>query len=338
MCVTPMLRSLALLARYAAGGRRTSLNSFCGVLCQHVPEAHHVFARCKEGSAEDNMLADGDHCSLQHTQITWPNFLSGVQMGPATYRSYSSSENVVTTSAQWRGGRLAVLCKKKVGSAICYNSRGIFIGDHWGKLWNALLASHVSRRADSSLPQEQCGFMRGRGTSRASHLSTAFLSRCSRLGKPAGMLFLDLSKAFDKVVRETLTEVRGGEINIEAHLVGHVLTQAAAKHMATCISESGGLLRELGVPDVIVEFAVDRRLRGFITHPLVERSSRAKEHARAASSVPCCLTCSVGVCCVSFARRVPLLVYSLLSDTDMVLSRCRLSVMSTKIASFVQIQ
>ena len=64
--------------------------------------------------------------------------------------------------AQWRGGRLAVLWKKKGDSAICSNSRGILIGDHCGKLWSALLASHVSCRVDSFLPQEQCGCMRGR--------------------------------------------------------------------------------------------------------------------------------------------------------------------------------
>ena len=227
--------------------------------------------------------------------------------------------------AQCRGGRLAVLRKKKGCSSICCNSSRILFGDHCGDLWNALLASYVSRRVDSYLPKEQCGCLRGKGTLRASHLSKAFLSRCSRLGEPAGMLFLDLSKPFDKVVRETLIEMRSGEINIE---VGLGLTQAAARHMATTISESGGLLRELGVPDLTCV-----TVRGFITHPLVAPSSRAKERARAASSVPCCLVCSTAVCCVSFARRLPLLVHSLLSPTDMVLTRCRLSVMSAKIAS-----
>ena len=68
-----------------------------------------------------------------------------------------------------------------------------------------------------------------------------------------GILFLDLSKVFDKVVRETLFGMRNGEINIETHLLGLGLSQAAAKHMAACIDKSGGLLREIGVPDVIAE-------------------------------------------------------------------------------------
>ena len=90
------------------------------------------------------------------------------------------------------------------------------------------------------------------------------------------MLCLDPNKAFDKEVRETLIEVRSGD-NIEHHLVGHGLTSAAAKHMATCTSESGGLRRELGVPDVIAEMVADLH------------------DARAACSVPCCSICSTGV-------------------------------------------
>ena len=60
-------------------------------------------------------------------------------------------------AAQWRGGRLALLWKKKGDSVICSNSRGILIGDDCGKLSTALLASHLSCRVDSYFPQEQCG-------------------------------------------------------------------------------------------------------------------------------------------------------------------------------------
>ena len=96
-------------------------------------------------------------------------------------------------------------------------------------------------------------------------------SRCSRLGKPAGILFLDLRKAFDKIVRETLFGC--GEINIETHLLGLGLSQAEAKHMAGHIDKSGGLLRETGVPDVIAKLVclICTMVRGSIPHPLVAR-------------------------------------------------------------------
>ena len=56
-------------------------------------------------------------------------------------------------------------------------------------------------------------------------------------------------------------------------------------------------------------------VRGFISHPLVARLSRAKEHARAAR---CHVVQSAAraCACVSFARRLPLLVYSLLSHRE----------------------
>ena len=118
---------------------------------------------------------------------------------------------------------------------------------------------------------------------RASNLTKAFLSRCSRLGKPAGTLSLDLSKAFDKVVCEKLFGKRSGEINIETHLLGLGLSQAAAKHMAAYTDKSCGLLREIGVSDVIAELVADLHDGAWF-----HLAPSAKERARAASLVPCC--------------------------------------------------
>ena len=70
-------------------------------------------------------------------------------------------------------------------------------------------------------------------------------------------MFLDLSKAFDKGVRETLFGMHSGEISIETRLLALVLSQAAAKHIAAHIDKSGGLLRDIGVPDVIAELVAD---------------------------------------------------------------------------------
>ena len=60
-----------------------------------------------------------------------------------------------------------------------------------------------------------------------------------------------------KVVCETLFGMRSGEINIETRLLGLGLSHTAAEHMGAYIDKCGGLLREIGVPDVIAQLVAD---------------------------------------------------------------------------------
>ena len=124
------------------------------------------------------------------------------------------------------------------------------------------------------------------------------------MAEPAAILFLDLSKAFDKVVRETLFGMRSGEINIETRLLGLGLPHTAAKHVGAYIDKSGGILREIGVPDVTAQLVADLHDGVWFHLTPTGRTivTRKRTHARAASLVPSCFSCSTDVCCASFAR------------------------------------
>ena len=88
------------------------------------------------------------------------------------------------------------------------NWRGLLVGDHIGKVFTATIAPPVTDYADAYLPDTQCGCMKGRGTARASHLSRSFLQWCKTNKRPAAALFIDLSKAFDSIIREVVLGVQ----------------------------------------------------------------------------------------------------------------------------------
>ena len=149
---------------------------------------------------------------------------------------------------QWKGGRIARLWKKKGGPADCANSRGILIGTAMSKLFTAAMEPSFAPLVDAALPAEQAGCRSGRGASRPAHVSRAHLHRNALKGRSAGVLFLDLVKAFDKVVRETLFGVQCGDAEATAHLTELGLPPPVATTLTDYIMSSGGLLAELRVP------------------------------------------------------------------------------------------
>ena len=153
----------------------------------------------------------------------------------------------------WRGGRLVKLYKKGAVS-LPSNHRGLLVGDHVAKIFTAVIAPPVADASLKHLPMTQCGCMKGRGTSRASHLSKSFLLRCKRRGRPAAALFIDLSKAFDKVVRETIFGLQAAQTRseVEERLMELDLEPRAVVPLTDYIWESGGKLHELGVPTHLV--------------------------------------------------------------------------------------
>ena len=106
-----------------------------------------------------------------------------------------------TIPPQWKGGRLARLYKGKGDAADCNSHRGLLIADHASKVFTSLLWPPIARVCDKRLPTEQCGCVRGRGTARVMHTSKLFARRASAHKRPCALVFADLVKAFDRVLR-----------------------------------------------------------------------------------------------------------------------------------------
>ena len=106
-----------------------------------------------------------------------------------------------TIPPQWKGGRLARLYKGKGDAADCNSHRGLLTADHASKVFTSLVWPPIARVCDKRLPTEQCGCVRGRGTARVMHTSKLFARRVAAHKRPCALVFADLVKAFDRVLR-----------------------------------------------------------------------------------------------------------------------------------------
>eukprot|EP00973_Karenia_brevis_P017134 2353514-Karenia_brevis.AAC.1 len=89
----------------------------------------------------------------------------------------------------------------------CNNSRGLLISDHAAKSFTTILKDGARDHYEQFVHEEQCGCIRGRGTEYATHLVRSFIDYCSIQGLSFFVLFLDLEKAFDRVIREFLIDL-----------------------------------------------------------------------------------------------------------------------------------
>ena len=114
-------------------------------------------------------------------------------------------EDVVATEywpGSWTGGRLAEIHKHKGPTDECDEYRGIVLECHLGKGLKELMAPHVNAPVNTHMPAAQHGAVPGKGTDLACHLVLAFLQWSLMRGWGVFALFIDLSKAFDRVIRE----------------------------------------------------------------------------------------------------------------------------------------
>jgi len=157
----------------------------------------------------------------------------------------------------WKGGRLARLRKGDKDPSYCDNSRGLLIGDHVCKHFTSLLMPHVAPAAARFLPEEQCGGSKGKGTNRVSLVSSLFISYSLQIDKVAMILFLDLSKAFDKVVREfVMTMAEGDQQSFDViHKLG--LPSEVADHVISYLQAKGTIFEQMQIDPLITKLVAD---------------------------------------------------------------------------------
>ena len=103
----------------------------------------------------------------------------------------------------WRGGRLHELFKKG-STKNCDHYRGLLIGDHLGKAAADILYDGVDDGYHAYVASSQCGAVKGKGSDFATHLLRTLLDYAASCGKSVAILFVDLVKAFDRVIREVV--------------------------------------------------------------------------------------------------------------------------------------
>lgn len=111
----------------------------------------------------------------------------------------------------WRGGdfptnwgksRIEALYKNKGSIKDPKMYRGLSIGSNLGKLINMIMINRLNPWYNQQLSQSQNGFRKNRGTTDAILRNKLIQSLAKKLGISIYCLFIDLSAAFDKVIRK----------------------------------------------------------------------------------------------------------------------------------------
>ncbi|GKE39342.1 retrovirus-related pol polyprotein LINE-1 [Tanacetum coccineum] len=105
-------------------------------------------------------------------------------------------------SEEWRLGEVAPIFKNKGDAQVCSNYRGIKLLGHTMKLWERVIERRLRR--ETSVFENQFGFMPGRSAVDAIHLIRSLMEKYRKRQRDMHMAFLDLEKAYDSVPRELI--------------------------------------------------------------------------------------------------------------------------------------
>ena len=113
------------------------------------------------------------------------------------------------------------LYKNKGDIKCCDNHRGISLLCIAGKIFARLLLNRLFKHADNLgiIPESQCGFFPGRGTTDMTFAIRQLQEKCRLHSEDLYLLFIDLTKAFDTIDREALWAILD-KIGCPRHFVG----------------------------------------------------------------------------------------------------------------------
>ena len=130
-----------------------------------------------------------------------PNFLARIR------ELFVKAMILANEPAQWRGGLLTPLWKGKGSYSQVTNHRAIWLVNCLGKLLHRWLVRRLGVFPDPYLRPTQFGGIKGKDTTLASTTVSAFADWARVSKTPAAIIFLDLSAAFDRVLRQLIVGV-----------------------------------------------------------------------------------------------------------------------------------
>ncbi|CAK0811430.1 unnamed protein product [Prorocentrum cordatum] len=152
----------------------------------------------------------------------------------------------------WAGGRMQNVHKRKGPFTDCDESRGIVLEDHAAKGLKQLLSHMVTGPYQDNIPEVQHGAVAGRGTDYAAHLVHSFQAYCNAAGRSSFAWFVDLVKAFDRIVREVVLGWPCGATDPEAYLASLGLNPDQSAWIAQWVARHSCLFAQWGVSPKVI--------------------------------------------------------------------------------------
>ena len=101
---------------------------------------------------------------------------------------------------EWRDSVIVPIYKEKGDIQDCGNYRGIKLMSHTMKVWERIIERRL--REETSIGEEQFGFMPGRSTTDAVFALRQILEKHRERRRGMHVIFIDLEKAYDRVPRQ----------------------------------------------------------------------------------------------------------------------------------------
>ena len=101
---------------------------------------------------------------------------------------------------EWRDSVIVPIFKEKGDIRDCGNYRGIKMISHTMKIWERVIDRRL--REETTIGEEQFGFMPGRGTTDAIFAARQVIEKHREMQKELHLVFIDLEKAYDRVPRQ----------------------------------------------------------------------------------------------------------------------------------------
>lgn len=142
-------------------------------------------------------------------------------LGPNGVSNLHNICNAIWQTGHWPKDWVhsSILPLHKKGSVRnCSNYRTIALVSHASKILLHVINSRLKSFLDWQIPQEQAGFVRGRGTREQILNLRLIVEKCYEYNTPVFMCFVDYQKAFDCVKWEKLWEILN-ETGVPSHLV-----------------------------------------------------------------------------------------------------------------------
>ena len=154
---------------------------------------------------------------------------------------------------QVKGSKLASLFKGKGDPRVLDNTRGLSICNHLTKTFTAVLKEELDPYYNDFIPKQQHGAVAGRGTDLAHHFLLSALAYAAALNLCCFILYVDLVKAFDGVLRELcfgFPQYVGSSAEEQAqHLLSLGPTAEETSWVLEYLQTHGPAFKQMNVPD-----------------------------------------------------------------------------------------
>ena len=166
---------------------------------------------------------------------------------------------------RWTGGRMQEIFKNKGCRDICDDYRGIVLEDHLAKGLKQHLSHAVGPAYNAAMPDCQHGAVGGRSTDFATHLVREVIAYAAASRLCLFVLFIDLVKAFDRVIREITLGWPAEATDPRAYLQSLGLSDDQAAWIATFVSQHGCLFEQWGVDPKVVRLLKNMHVQSWFS-------------------------------------------------------------------------